>query len=230
MRTTHRKFSYRISGQAGRAIVYIVIAIVTFAAGLIVYSQFIDTNKSSDLDKLVHATSLHTSPRIFPAFKLIDHHGDKFTNDELKDTWNFIFFGFTHCPDVCPLTLNTLDQVISSITTKKSVRAQTVFISVDPRRDTPQHLEKYVQHFNDNTVGLTGNDEKLKLLTQSLGVVYTSPKSENEDNYLIDHSAHIFLVAPNGNLVAIFSTPHEPKTIVNDFNVLSNYYYSLQGS
>lgn len=219
--------NFSISNQAGKVYVYFVFAVIAFAIGIVAYLQIAGKHKKNNLDNLTHATSLHASPRIFPAFNLIDHNGNKFSNNELKDTWTFIFFGFTHCPDVCPLTLSTLDQAASTITSNNSVDVKTIFISVDPNRDTPQVIEKYVKHFNDNMVGLTGSDEQLKLLTQSLGVVYTSPESEESENYLIDHSAHIFLVAPNGNLVALFSTPHEHQTIVDDFTILNNYYNTL---
>ena len=217
-------------GQAGIIYIYILFAVIAFLVGIAGYIKITSTFKKIDLTNLKHATSLHNNPRTFPAFNLVDHNGREYTNSNLTDSWYFVFFGFTHCPDVCPLSLSTLDQVISTITTNDSIYAQAVFISVDPNRDTPQKLEKYVQHFNNKTIGLTGNDKQLKLLTQSLGVVYTSPKSDDEENYLIDHSAQIFLVAPNGNLVALFSTPHEHRTIVDDFIILNNYYNSLQGS
>ena len=222
--------NFSISNQAGKVYFYSVFAVIAFAVGIVAYLQIAGKHKGSNLDSLTHATSLHTNPRTFPIFNLIDHNGNKFSNNELKDTWNFIFFGFTHCPDVCPLTLSTLDQAASTITSNNSADINTIFISIDPNRDTPQVIEKYVKHFNNRMVGLTGSDEQLKLLTQSLGVIYTSPESGKNENYLFDHSAHIFLVAPNGNLVALFSTPHEHQTIVDDFIILNNYYNSLQGS
>lgn len=218
------------SQQFGKAYIYIAFAIAAFSVGTIFYLLLNQVNNSSGLDHLTKATPLHDSNRSFPTFSLVDQNGKTFTNYDLKDSWSFIFFGFTHCPDVCPLTLNTLDNVISSITPNETVNVQAVLISVDTERDSPKKLKSYVEHFNNKTIGLTGEETQLRHLTKSLGVVYTSEKSANDNNYLIDHSAHIFLVAPNGNLIALFSTPHEYQTIASDFDILSKHYKTSQGS
>lgn len=216
--------------QAGRNSIFILFAVTAFAVGVMLYYFVTAEQRESKLSNLKHATSLHTSPRAFPEFTLIDHHGQEFTNENLKNTWNFIFFGFTNCPDVCPLTLSTIDQVVDNLIAQKEVIAQVVFISVDPKRDSQQQLGDYVHHFNQDMIGLTGNDEELKNLTQALGVVYTTPSESENQDYLIDHSAHIFLVAPNGNLAALFSTPHDSQTITDDFKILNAYYNAQQGS
>ncbi len=215
--------------QSGRTTLIILFSVAAFSFGMLFYF-FANTDKRlANLDNLKHATSLLTNSRAFPDFTLTDQNNNKFTNKNLTNTWSFVFFGFTHCPDVCPLTLSTIDKVLNNLTTNNEISAQGVFISVDPKRDTTGELNDYVKHFNQDMIGLTGNDEQLKELTRSLGVVYTTPSENQEGDYLIDHSAHIFLIAPNGNLAAIFSTPHETNTITEDFNIL-NAYYTLHGS
>ena len=216
--------------QGDRTSIVILFGVVVFIAGIMLYYFSPWQQPGADLNNLKRATSLHTSPRAFPDFTLTDHRGQIFTNENLKNVWNFIFFGYTHCPDVCPLTLSTIDQVVNNIATQNEMAPQTVFISVDPKRDTSKQLSDYVRYFNPNMIGLTGNNEALKSLTQALGVVYTSPANNGNENYLVDHSAHIFLVAPNGNLVALFSTPHETQTITDDFKILNTYYNTQQGS
>ena len=216
--------------QGGRTSLFILFGLATFAAGLVLYYFSASEHRKGDLNNLKHATSLHTSPRVFPNFTLMDHRGQGFTNENLRNSWNFIFFGYTHCPDVCPLTLSTIDQVINNLTAQSKTAVRAVFISVDPQRDTPEQLHEYVQHFNQDMVGLTGSDEELAKLTQALGVVYTSSVDNKNEDYLVDHSAHIFLVAPNGNLAALFSTPHETQIITDDFNILNAHHMTQQGN
>ena len=215
--------------QIGRTSFYILVGIAAFAVGITLY-YFTSESRQADLNKLQHATSLFSGARDFPKFTLMDHHGKKFSNKNLDNAWNFVFFGFTHCPDVCPLTLSTIDKVLNNITAQQDIKARGVFISVDPKRDTHDRLKSYVQHFNHDMIGLTGTDKELKNLTQALGVVYTSPDKNEDQNYLIDHSAHIFLVAPNGVLAALFSTPHKTQTITGDFKILNAHYNIQQGS
>ena len=210
--------------QSGRTTLIILFSIAAFSFGILIYFFANSENRLANLDNLKHATALYTNSRPFPEFSLSDHSGNEFTNNDLTKTWNFIFFGFTHCPDVCPLTLSTIDKVLSNLSSNQELSARGVFISVDPKRDTPEKLESYVKHFNQDMVGLTGNYEQLQEITKDLGVVYTTPSEDQDDNYLIDHSAHIFLVAPNGKLAAVFSTPHEAKMITEDFFVLNAYY------
>ena len=114
--------------------------------------------------------------------------------------------------------------MVNDLTGKNQFVVQTVFISVDPKRHLQKQLRDYVQHFNQDMIGLTGGDQELKNLTQALGVIYTARLNNEDKNYSIDHSAHVFLVAPNGNLVALFSAPHKSQTIVKDFKILNAYY------
>ena len=216
--------------QGRRTSLFILFGLTAFAVGLLLYYFSAPEHRKGDLNNLKHATSLHTSPRIFPNFILTDHRGQEFTNKNLRNSWTFIFFGFTHCQDVCPLTLSTIDRVINNLTAQNIITARAVFISADPKRDTPEQLHKYVQHFNQTMIGLTGSDEELAKLTQALGVVYTTPADDENEDYLVDHSAHIFLVAPNGNLAALFSAPHETQIITDDFNILNAHYTTQQGS
>ncbi len=213
--------------QMGRALWYFMICLLAFIVGIGLYLLNNDNVNSSNTQnslELQHATSFHNNPSAFPTFNLVDHHGKKYSNDKFKDVWSFVFFGFTNCPDICPLTLNIIDQVINELNKTQELNAQAILISVDPKRDTTKQLHEYVRYFNDFTIGLTGDRDEIKQLTQKLGVVYTTPAQETSEDYVVDHSAHIFLVSPDGNLLALLSTPHEVETIVNDFNALNTYF------
>lgn len=235
MRNSFRNLHCSASNkQSGRTVWYFLFSILAFAAGISLYiftsDNFLALNteqaNSNQLPGLQHATSFHSNPSAFPSFSLIDHHEKKYTNDNIKNAWSFVFFGFTNCPDICPLTLSTIDQVINKLNSTDKPNSQAVLISVDPRRDTTTQLHEYVRYFNDFTIGLTGDSNEIKQLTQKLGVVYTTPDTETTKDYVVDHSAHIFLVSPDGNLMALFSTPHKVETIVNDFNILNAHYIS----
>jgi protein SCO1/2 len=196
----------------------ILAAIAAFVIGIGLFS--LQNNKLS-LDNLQKATSLISNPRQLPKFSMTNHFGSDFTNEDLENNWSFLFFGFTHCPDICPLTLSTMDQVVDKLDNK--ISTQLIFVSVDPKRDNPERLKEYVSHFNNKMIGLTGSVEQINLLTQHFGAVYSIPNNE-EKNYQVDHSAHVFVITPDGKLVALFSTPHDANIIADDFKIISAAY------
>ncbi|MBL4647786.1 MAG: SCO family protein, partial [Gammaproteobacteria bacterium] len=114
------------------------------------------------LDEL-NATVL-THPRLLRPFHLVDEHNGAFTNKSLKGHWSILYFGYTHCPDICPTTLALLNQVILKIKQAKQPVPQVVFVSVDPQRDKPKALGTYVHYFNPEFVGVTGKETALKAL------------------------------------------------------------------
>jgi protein SCO1/2 len=212
------------SRQYGRSLNFLLAAVAAFAVGLIFYSY--QNSNSISAENLQKATSLHTSPRELPKFTLTSHLNSDFSNQDLIGSWNMIFFGFTNCPDVCPLTLSTLDQVANELSSFKNI-PRSIFISVDPKRDQPEILKQYVEHFNHDMVGLTGEKDQIDKLTQSVGAIYAIADNSSE-NYLVDHSAHIFVTAPDGKMVALFSTPHNAKIIADDFKLISTLYEKIK--
>ena len=221
-RSLIRNCSRHHSCQHGRSLNFLLAAVASFAIGITFYSYQNSQSDASLADNIQKATSLHSSPRELPAFSLVSHQNSEFNNQDLIGSWSMIFFGFTHCPDVCPLTLSTLDQVANELTNFKNI-PRSIFISVDPKRDRPEKLKQYVEHFNHDMVGLTGEKQQIDNLTQSIGAIYAIADNTSE-NYLVDHSAHIFVTAPNGKMVALFSTPHDAKIIANDFKLISKLY------
>ena len=217
----------KIKAQQGRTIRILLFAIAAFTLGIAFYSSQYIFNGSANLDSLQKAVSLLEQPRELPTFKMTNQNGLEFSNKDLKNTWSFIFFGFTNCPDICPITLSVMDQVSGQL--DKNISAQNIFISVDPERDKPEKIKEYVAHFNNKMVGLTGNEKQINTLTQNLGAIYSIQNSDTE-NYMVDHSAHIFVIAPNGKLAALFSTPHDVKTITDDFKIISQAYNLKQQS
>lgn len=162
------------------------------------------------------------SPRALPAFDLVDHHEIPFGPERLSGKWTFVFFGFTHCPDVCPTTLFTLNEVSQRLQDlPEGKRPAVLMVSVDPNRDTPEKLAGYVPYFNPDFLGVTGDMPQILALTQAMGVAFTyTPRGDGTEGYAVDHTASIFLLDPDGRLAAVFGTPHAAGEIAGDYRTI----------
>ncbi|MGH8252052.1 MAG: SCO family protein [Steroidobacteraceae bacterium] len=158
------------------------------------------------------------APRPLPAFALVDQSGKCFDRSRLAGRWTLLFFGFTHCPDVCPLTLATLADARRQLADlPRGEIPQVVLVSVDPRRDTPEALARYVAHFDPAFVGVTGDQAAIDQLARDLGVAVMIGPPAPDGSYTVDHTAAIFLIDPDAGYTAVFGTPHEADTIARDF-------------
>lgn len=167
---------------------------------------------------------LWPNPKRLGAFTAVDENGANFGLNRLKGKWSFLFFGYTHCPDVCPLTLAVFKQVLQQLAkNKESDNIQMVFVTVDPARDTSERLKEYVNYFNKDIIGLGGSDAQVKSLTSQLGVVYLAGEKSASGDYYVDHSASVFLIDPMGRLVSIFSPPHEADSIVARYRQIRDF-------
>jgi len=157
-----------------------------------------------------------------PTFSLLNQHGDTVSDELLKGQWNLIFFGFTHCPDVCPLTLSTVRQAVDEIREDAGIPdPQVVFVSVDPKRDTPEKLSQYVAFFDPTYIGLTGELNNIYELTRPMNIVVQfTADEENPESYTVDHTASIFLVDPELRVRGSFKVPHEADVIFDDYKTL----------
>ena len=135
-------------------------------------------------------------------FSLKDMNNNTITQESFNGPLTAIFFGFTNCPDICPMTLNKMDIVLDKLKNKKK-NVKFFFISVDPERDTPEVVKNYLSNFDNNFVGITGEPEKIFLLYQSWGVMSKKIFLENGE-YNIDHSSPVILLK-DGNYVSMIS-------------------------
>lgn len=201
---------------ARRTVLFTIVAVFAAALGALA-ARWSDSAAGPEKALLLE------QPRILPAIRLVDHHGRPFDNERLAGAWSLIFFGFTHCPDVCPSALFTLDQALDRLEAEtKQAAPRVVMISVDPARDTPEQLAAYVPYFDPEFLGVTGDMPEIKRLTDAIGVAFAyTPTPGSGDGYTVDHTASIFLVDPEARLAAIFSTPHDAGTIASDFRRIS---------
>ena len=126
-------------------------------------------------------------------FSLLDVNNEMITEESFKGPITAIFFGFTNCPDVCPMTLGNLDQAINSLKDDKKEKFKVFFVSIDPDRDTPKVIRNYLEIFENKMYGITGEPEKVFLLSQSWGVL-SEKIFDEEGNYSINHSSSIILL------------------------------------
>ena len=197
-----------------------IIAVSAMLAGT--WSALQLRERAGHVDEL--AATRFPVARDISAFELVDHRGEPFTNTALQGVWSFLFFGYTHCPDVCPTTLSVLNSVAQQLGSDAS-DVRFIFISVDPERDTPEHLARFVSYFNGDFIGVTGKPEAIERLTGQLGVLYMRVASANNPgSYLMDHTAGVFLVDPDGKYHAVFMPPLAAEKIVADFGKIREGY------
>lgn len=199
-----------------RLFIVIAIAIVAALAGLLLARSLQHASGPS-----LAAATLLQPPRAMPPFSLLDTRTKPYANAQLQGHWSLLFFGFTACPDVCPTTMALLAQVQSALADlPPAQKPQVVFISIDPRRDTPEKLAAYLHFFSPDFVGLTGEQAQLDALTKSLGVPVIVHPLEN-GAYTLDHSSAIFMIDPKGRLRALFSAPHTVAALSADIRSIT---------
>lgn len=164
------------------------------------------------------------TPTALPEFSLVDQTGKPVNADTFRDRWNLVFFGFTHCPDICPATLQILATARDELAAagRKSL-PRIVLVSVDPERDTPEMMGRYVDYFGAGNLGVSGDLDELMKLTSALGI-YFEKQPGDADNYAVDHSAAVLVVDPDGGFHALFSGPHVVENYVHDLPLIMDSY------
>lgn len=155
-------------------------------------------------------------PTPVPAFALEDQHGKPFDQARLQGRWTLVLMGFTHCPDVCPFTLDNLTGVLADMSTLVSPERlpQIVFLAVDPARDKPV-LRDYVAHFHPDFLGVTGELKQIDLLVRALDGAVRRGKPDKHGNYEVTHSAAVAVVDPLGRLAAKIYPPFDTGPTAN---------------
>lgn len=152
-------------------------------------------------------------------FHLTDSHGKAVDAEAFRGSYTLLFFGYTHCPDVCPATLAILNAALQRLG-PDAERIKVLFVSVDPERDGPQELEGYTSHFGDRVVGLTGTRAELDALTKRYRVTYRHDAPDEQGDYLVYHSAAIFAFDPDGHVRLLMSYTDGLPAITHDLQQL----------
>ena len=201
--------------HAGRSPVVIpILMLLLVGSGLLLRSFLVAPAQP------IHATVLPV-PRPLTEFVLTDQDGAIFGRDSFRGHWSMLFFGFTNCPDICPVTLQQL-----SLTRRRMADAvpdailpDIVFVSVDPGRDTPDVLAQYVSSFGQNVTGVSGEAAELSKLTGDLGIFFDVNPGDGE-NYSVAHSAAVIVINDEAEFAAVFSAPYDVDAFASDMPLI----------
>lgn len=180
---------------------HILVVVGAFVAGLVIF-----------LGVILYATGQFGGPAgsaIGGPFKLTGVDGQPITDETFKGKPYLVFFGFTHCPDVCPTTLFEASQVMTALG-KDADRTAALFITVDPERDTPAVMKDYLSNFDPHLIGATGSLETIEAVQKRFRV-YSKKVPTKDGDYSMDHSAVIYLMDKQGRFVAPFNLKRKPE-------------------
>jgi len=199
-----------------------LVAVLALATGVIVAWAI----KQSQPIKLEAGLWFGDQARALPEFELVNQNGESFKRDNLLGKWHLIFFGYTHCPDICPSSLQTMADMTAAIKDEDVSKAlQVIFVSIDPDRDTPEILKNYVEYFNPGFIGATGTVPDLDRLTRSIGISYFLDRdSVDQASYEVAHSAAFILLNPTAQFAGLFSAPHDSLIMARDITKLVERY------
>jgi protein SCO1/2 len=206
-------------------ILLFVLAVLALLFGLWTHHNTRNSLKNTPENSNIVTATVLPQPKSIIDFYLTDDHNKAFTNANLQKHWTFVFFGFTHCPQLCPTTLAVLNKMYQQLVQNQAnPLPQILFVSVDPDRDSPEQIHKYLQSFNPDFMGVTGTKDQIDGLTEQFNVMYAKVFADgDQSHYMIDHSGTILLLNPKGQLYAIFSTPHDASAIAKDYlKIVSN--------
>ena len=143
-------------------------------------------------------------------FSLTNHHGESVTEKDFLGSLLLVFFGYSHCPDICPMNLSIIRDALERLG-PEGTKVQPLFITLDPARDTEEKLLPFLSHFHERLLGLTGTQKQIRSVAESFFVRYKLSTEKDHDYYLIDHTAATYLVDDSGQGLAIFhhNTPSE---------------------
>lgn len=170
-------------------------------------------------------TVLWPAPRPLAPFRMRTQHGAVYTSEQMRGQWNFVFFGYLQCPDVCPTTLQTLHafRQLLLAADPAAARDRFIFVSVDPGHDNPKRMAVYLAHFDPQFIGLTGVPDQLAALAGPLGVAYAEHVDASGMRSM-DHSTSILLIDPAGTVVGAFPAPHDPARLLRLFQQLRRHF------
>jgi protein SCO1/2 len=178
-----------------------------------------DNNKAPETE----VGTILSPARAIEPFKLTDNHKKSFSNEQFAGQWSLLFFGFTRCTMICPTTMQMLSQLYQQLEKDHAQpMPNIILVSVDPENDTPADMNKYVTSFNPKFIGLTGKPDDIEKFARQMMVLYMKVKQNGVET--IDHSGTILLINPEGKLYTIFSTPHDPKIIAKDYQIITKAY------
>ena len=168
---------------------------------------------------------LLSPPRTIAIPSLKKDNGSDFVLDDIQGGWHLFFFGYTHCPDICPNTMNAVSQAKKMMQEGGDTFPQVIFVSVDPERDSLDALGEYVRYFDKDFIGVTGEPEMIKAMTLQVNISHMKMlNSQDNSNYAVAHSSSLLLFDPDGRLAAFLNSPHVPDNIIKDIKTVAELH------
>ncbi|KJH79161.1 MULTISPECIES: SCO family protein [Pseudomonadaceae] len=199
--------------------VFILVALVALVIGLTVY-KVLSTERQLDSAALLDAgIVMLPQGRDMPDIALTNQDGEAVSMEQLEGRWNLLFFGYTFCPDICPATLAELRQLRGKLPDDVNQRLQPILVSVDPARDTPEQLKKYLDYFGAGFIGLTGPLDDIQTLANAAGVPFI-PGDTSKKDYTVDHGGNLALIGPDGRLRGFIRAPMRTEKLAEQLPAL----------
>lgn len=198
-----------------RNTVIILLAIVASIIGYMMIRASM-TPELSQEELRAQGAVVFDQPRIFSDLDLLDQHGEPFTKERLEGPWSLLFFGFTHCPDICPMTMADLARLVRDLPQDVAADTQVILVTLDPARDTPEQMQDYVAYFHPEFVGVTGEFLDIRRFANELNVAF-SKTTLSDDDYTVDHSGNIVIVNPKGDYHGFFRPPFEHERLTSTY-------------
>lgn len=180
-----------------------VLLTVSFGSLAVLTMKYFKNRKEDEID--MEVIKSYGKPALGGDFELVDQDSNLRSNKDFLGKWVLIYFGFTHCPDICPEEMEKMGSVVDNIGRNSRVPdLQPIFISIDPDRDTPEAVKKYISDFHPNMIGLTGNHEQVDTASRAFRVYYSEGPKDEDDDYIVDHTVIMYLLSPDGDFCEYF--------------------------
>ena len=193
-------------------------------AGLYVYRLQATVEPPADVPGL-----LWPNPIQITEFAITDSRNHPFDMSRIEGKWTVWYFGYTNCPDACPLAMTVMTGIDQSLpkTGDLANDIQFAFVSLDPSRDSLEHIGKYVGFFNPDFIAATGSEETLATITRQFGVLRTLQAPDEDGNYFVDHTTALLLTDPQARFVGIFQQPHDVADITRQLRLIRRFVDAL---